>query len=383
MRFELSAAAEDLREEIRAALAAEWAPGRLGYRRKESEDVYSEMKSFRQRIARHGWFGFGIPEAYGGRGGSLEERYVVAAEFAYFAAPYPKIAMNMIAPMLLRNGSEEMKAKYLPWVASGALEFAQAYSEPDAGSDLASLRTAASYEDGSYVINGQKLYSSLFHRSEFCVVAVRTDTSAPKHRGISLLIVDVETPGIEVRPLWAMGDLRTNVVFFDNVVVPAENLVGQLNSGWDYIRTTLGFERLIAFSINEIRALFDDLLDYLLASGLESDPVVRLSMAQFATEMEVLDTLTLRALWTLEREGQISYEGNQLKVIASELKQRIGHGGLQLIGHAAQATDALAPLEGALMRSCEAALMHSFGGGANEIQRDIIANRGLGLGRTR
>lgn len=383
MRFELAAAAVDLRQEIRATLTAEWAPGRLGYRRKESDDVYSEMKSFRQRIARHGWFGFGIPEAYGGRGGSLEERYVVAAEFAYFAAPYPKIAMNMIAPMLLRNGSEEMKAKYLPRVATGDLEFAQAYSEPDAGSDLASLRTAASYEDGSYVINGQKLYSSLFHRSEFCVVAVRTDASSPKHRGISLLIVDVETPGIEVRPLWAMGDLRTNVVFFDNVVVPAENLVGQLNAGWDYIRTTLGFERLTAFSINEIRALFDDLMDYLLASGLESDPVVQMSMAQFATEMEVLDTLTLRALWTLEKEGQITYEGNQLKVIASELKQRIGHGGLQLIGHAAQATDAMAPLEGALMRSCEAALMHSFGGGANEIQRDIIANRGLGLGRTR
>jgi len=383
VRFELAAAAVDLRQEIRATLTAEWAPGRLGYRRKESDDVYSEMKSFRQRIARHGWFGFGIPEAYGGRGGSLEERYVVAAEFAYFAAPYPKIAMNMIAPMLLRNGSEEMKAKYLPRVATGDLEFAQAYSEPDAGSDLASLRTAASYEDGSYVINGQKLYSSLFHRSEFCVVAVRTDASSPKHRGISLLIVDVETPGIEVRPLWAMGDLRTNVVFFDNVVVPAENLVGQLNAGWDYIRTTLGFERLTAFSINEIRALFDDLMDYLLASGLESDPVVQMSMAQFATEMEVLDTLTLRALWTLEKEGQITYEGNQLKVIASELKQRIGHGGLQLIGHAAQATDAMAPLEGALMRSCEAALMHSFGGGANEIQRDIIANRGLGLGRTR
>lgn len=383
MQFELSANALRLRDDIRAVLAREWAPGRLGYRRKESEDVYSEMKAFRQRIARYGWFGLGIPENYGGGGGTLEERYVVAAEFAYFAAPYPKIAMNMIAPMLIRNAGEAMKAKYLPRVAAGEVEFAQAYSEPDAGSDLASLRTSASYEDGSYVINGQKLYSSLFHRAEYCVVAVRTDPRAPKHRGISLLIVDVEAPGIELRPLWAMGDLRTNVVFFDNVVVPAENLVGELNSGWDYIRTTLGFERLIAFSINEIRALFDDLIEYITVSGLDSEPAVRRSMAQFATEMEVLDTLTLRALWKLETDGQIPYEGNQLKVIASELKQRIGHEGLQLIGHAAQGTDDLAPMEGALMRACEGALMHSFGGGANEIQRDLIANRGLGLARTR
>ena len=243
-----------------------------------------------------------------------------------------------------------MKRRFLPRIVTGEIEFAQAYSEPDAGSDLANLRSSAALIGGEYVVTGQKLYASLFHRAEFCVVAVRSDPQAPKYGGISLLIVDVDTPGIEMRPLWAIGDPRTNVAFFDGVKVPVDDLIGEPGRGWDYLRTTLGSERLTASSINEVRALYNDLSDYIRAQGLAADPTVRQTMAQLTVEMEVLDVLTLRALWRLEAEGELRYESNQLKVFASELKQRLAGLGIQLVGHRAQATDDRAPLEGPYAR---------------------------------
>lgn len=384
MNFEFSAEAEALRDEIRGALAAEWPRGRLGWRDAENALDYEAHKAFRRRLARHGWFGIGIPEDYGGRGGSKEMQYVVAAELAYQGVPYPEVAVNMVAHTILQHGSEEMKRGFLPGIAAGEIEFSLGLSEPDAGSDLAALRTVASLEAGRWIINGQKIYTSYIHRSEYCLMAVRTDPAAPKHLGISLLVVDVRSPGITVQPLWGMGDIRTNLTFWDNVEVPETNLVGGENQGWSYLNTHLDIERLTSFTVDALRAPFDDLVDHVRRTGLGQDRHVRSLLGQLSAEIEALEALTRRTLWLVGSEGHTRYESSQVKVVATELRQKLARLGLEILGEEGQLVpdDPGAPLAGSMFRASEAAVMQSYGAGANEIQRDIIARRGLGLGRS-
>jgi 3-oxocholest-4-en-26-oyl-CoA dehydrogenase alpha subunit len=383
VNFQFAPEAEALRAQIRSALAEEWPLGRLGYREPEDALDYEQHKIFRKRVARHGWFGIGIPEEYGGRGGSKEMQYVVAAELAYHGVPYPEVAVNMVAHTILHHGSEDLKQRFLPRIAAGEIEFSLGLSEPNAGSDLASLRTVASREGGRWVINGQKIYTSYVHRSEYCLMAVRTDPAAAKHKGISLLVVDVTTPGIAVQPLWGMGDIRTNLTFWDNVEVPEENLVGEENQGWSYLNTHLDIERLTSFTVDALRAPFDDLVEHVRSSPARQDPHVRSLIGQLSAEIEVLESLSRRTLWMVDAEGHTRYESSQVKVIATELRQKVAALGLRILGEAGQLApdDPAAPLGGAFFRAAEAAVMQTYGAGANEIQRDIIARRGLGLGR--
>jgi alkylation response protein AidB-like acyl-CoA dehydrogenase len=385
VNFDFSPAAEALRSEIRSVLAEEWPLGRLGYREPENQLDYPAHRVFRRRLARHGWFGIGIPEEYGGRGGTKEMQYVVAAELAYHGVPYPEVAVNMVAHTILHHGSDDLKRRFLPRIAAGEIEFSLGLSEPNAGSDLASLRTVAAREAGRWVINGQKIYTSYIHRSEYCLMAVRTDPAAPRHRGISLLVVDVTTPGIGVRPLWGMGDIRTNLTFWDNVEVPEENLVGEENRGWSYLNTHLDIERLTSFTVDALRAPFDDLVAHVRATpGLRADPHVRELIGQLSAEVEVLETLSRRTLWMVDTSGHTRYESSQVKVVATELRQKLARLGLEILGEAGQLApgDPAAPLAGAMLRAAEAAVMQTYGAGANEIQRDIIARRGLDLGRS-
>lgn len=388
MDFRFSARADRLREEIRQALAREWPAGRLGYRLPVSALDYPEHKLFRKRLAGYGWFGVGIPEAYGGQGGGPEEQYAVAGELAYHGVPWPEVAVNMVAPTMLRHGSESLKRRFLPAIAAGEVEFALGFTEPEAGTDLASLRTTAVRDGEFYVINGQKIYSSYMHRSEYCLVAARTDVAAPRYQGISLLIADVTTPGITVTPLWTMGDHRTNLVFWDEVRVPADNLFGEEGRGWSYLGSHLDMERLTVFTASALRAVLDDLVDYVRTAARQGRPLreaqdVRRALAQMWTEIEVLESLTRRTLWQVSNGERIRYESSQVKIFASELRQRLTQLALRVIGQEAQIApeDPHAPLGGGMYRACEGAIMESFAAGANEIQRDIIARAGLGLPR--
>lgn len=390
MDFRFSERAEKLRRQIREVLAAEWPDGRRGYRRAESALDYEEHKRFRKRLAAHGWFGIGIPEEYGGSGGTREEQYVVAAELAYHGVPYPEVAVNMVAATILHHGSEVLKRRFLPAIAAGEVEFSLGFSEPEAGTDLAALRTTAVRDGDRYVIDGQKIYTSYVHRSEYCLVAVRTDPASRRHEGISLLIVDVDSPGIGVAPLWGMGDIRTNVTYWDQVRVPTANLLGEEGKGWTYLGTHLDVERLTSFTVDALRAPFDDLVDHVRRASrggrpLREDPSARAAVAQLATEIEACEQLTRRALWLVSAQGYTRYESSQVKVVASELRQRLTAVALELVGERAQLLpdDPEAPLEGGMWRACEGAVMQTFGAGANEIQRDIVARRGLGLPRSK
>jgi 3-oxocholest-4-en-26-oyl-CoA dehydrogenase alpha subunit len=384
MNFELSPRAAALRDEMRRQLPELWPHGRRGYRFQESAFDYAEQKRFRRKLAANGWLGYGIAEEFGGSGGGDEERFVVASEFAYHGVPYPKCALNIVAPMLRLFASEHMKRWIFPLVSQGELEFSLAYTEPEAGTDLASLQTTATRRGDCYVVQGQKLYSSFVHRSELCLVAVRTSQSAEKHAGISLIIVPVDSAGVEQRPLWGMGDIRTNVVFFDEVVVPAANLVGGEGRGWECLRSALALERLASFSVSHLQPVFDDLVDYLRAepsAPFWRDGGARHELARQFAELQALEALSGRALWLLVTGADASSASAQVKIAGTELRQRLALLAMRAVGPEAQHIEGgeQADFAGSIYRWCEAAVMPTFGGGANEVLRDLVGKQALGL----
>lgn len=383
VNFDLSPRAAALREEMRAALPGVWPHGHRGYRFQETAFDYAEHKVFRRELAAPGWLGYGIAQEYGGTGGGDEERFVVASEFAYHGVPYPKCALNIVVPMLRIFASPDMKRWVFPLVSRGELEFSLAYTEPEAGTDLASLQTTATRQGDSYVINGQKLYSSFVHRSELCLVAVRTSRTAEKHAGISLLVVPVDSAGLEQQPLWGMGDIRTNVVFFDDVVVPAANLVGGEGQGWECLRSALALERLASFSVSHLLPVFDDLIDYLRAEPAAPfwrDGGARHELALLFGQLQALEALSQRALWLLLSGADATAASAQVKITGTELRQRLALLALRAVGPAAQRIEGgeQAGFTGSIYRWCEAAVMPTFGGGANEVLRDLVGKQALG-----
>jgi acyl-CoA dehydrogenase len=383
MDFGFSSEADALRARIKDVLAQDWVPGRRGYREPEAHLDYERHKQFRLQLGRHPFFGVGIPERYGGSGGGVELRYVVADEFAYHGLIYPKVAMNMVAPILLAHGTEDQRGQYLPRIARGEVEFAQAYSEPEAGSDLASLRTKGIVDGDELVINGNKLYTSFIHRCEYVVVAVRTDKDAPRHRGISLVIVPHGTPGLSYSPLWGMGDIRTNAVVLDDVRVPRANVIGSPNEGWAYLRTVLAFERLVSFGPGTLRPILDDLAAWLPQhpeSPYYQDPELHARLANVEVGVRAMDALTRRVLWQIEQGHDVGAESAQVKVFGTELRRRLTALAMELLGSLAPLTaaDPEAPLDGAIQRVDEASVMPTFGGGANEVLRDLIVHRVFG-----
>lgn len=391
MDFAFTPEQERFREEVRAFLEEAWPEehrgGQAGPR--YTDDVYERERAFRRRLAERGWLGMSLPVEYGGGGRPLADQFLLAEEASYVGAPYSNTAVGFVAPTLLRYGSEEQKRTYIPLIVSGEVDFCLGYTEPNAGSDLASLKTRAVRDGDTYVINGQKVYTSGAHKAEYCWLAARTDPDAPKHQGISLFIVDMKTPGITVRPLWTFGDGRTNETFWDNVVIPAANRVGEENRGWYYLTTALDFERYNGFPLGGVRYIFDRILDFLQtsplgAARLEEDPAVEVELGEIAAAIEAANLLRLRLLWMTEREQVPNHEASMAKVMITELLQRVTIFGTRLLGAYGQleADSPLAPLRGRLERGRRGSLMPTFAGGSNEIQRNIIATRGLGLPRS-
>ena len=202
-------------------------------------------KQFVRLMGRQGWLGIGWPREYGGQGRGAIEQWLFLEEMAAENLPTSGLTLNSVGPTLMRVGSERSKAQYLPKILNGEIEFAVGYTEPNAGSDLASLQTRAVREGDSYVINGQKIYTSAAHHSTHIWLLARTDPKAPKHQGISIFIVPIDAPGVTIRPLATMGSERSNEVFFEDVRIPAGNLVGEENRGWYYVAMALDFERLM------------------------------------------------------------------------------------------------------------------------------------------
>src|SRR5207249_4985778 len=228
---------------------------------------------FHRKMFEKGWWAIGWPKEFGGLGKSAVEQYIFIDEMMAAGAPAMRLAVSSVAPTILRVGSEEQKARWLPSILKGEIDFAVAYSEPDAGTDLASLKTRAVLDGDQWVVNGQKIWNTGAHTASHNWVAVRTEPEAPKHKGISMMIVPMDRPGITVQPLWTWSGIRTNAVFFEDVRVPRDHLVGERGMGFYYAMMALDFERIMIGSVGMIRRMLDELIAFVRRTKRDGRPL--------------------------------------------------------------------------------------------------------------
>lgn len=368
--------------------AARGGPGERAWEndRKSSEPAVRQAAiDWHAALAERGWVAPHWPKAYGGGGMSPMEQFVLNQEMANAGAPaVGGSGVAMLGPTLILHGSEEQRAKYLPPILAGEATWAQGYSEPGAGSDLASLQTRATRDGDDFVLNGQKIWTSAAHTADAIFALVRTDPTAPKHRGISFLLIDdIKSPGISIRPLVDLnGRHYFNEVFFEDVRVPAANLVGEENRGWYVAMTLLDFERSnIGGAIGAKRTLRR------LIETVSSDPllqqrldvsVLRHEIAQRFIEAEVMYQFSMRII-SIQNKGQIpNDEASMAKLYNSELSQRVAQTCMQVMGLRGQAIE---EDESSFARHYLGMVPATIRGGTSEVQRNVIATRGLGLPR--
>ena len=387
MEFLFSEQALAFEREVEDFLAVEWSP-EVRRALDASPDRYVIEREFRRKLADKGWLTMSWPREYGGQERSYDEQYLFQEALNYVSAPGATVGVQQVGPTLMTYGSDEQKASFLPRIARGEIDFALGYTEPDAGTDLASLQLRAVRDGDDYVLNGIKRFTSAAHRAEYVWLAARTDPSAPKHRGISMFLVDLQTPGITVSPIWTMSGIRTNEVYWEDVRVPADALVGEENRGWYYAAHALDFERVSIFTVSGVRAVFDALMRWAReerpGGGRPIDDAhVSRTLADYKVQLEVLQMLAYRNLGMIKRGEHPNHEASEVKIFSTELMQRILHTGTKLLGPYGQLTpeSALAPLGGRIEQGYRAAVMPTFGAGSNEVMRTIIATRGFGLPR--
>lgn len=393
MNFDLPPESLAWRDEVRVLLDEHVTPelvaeiSELGV-----ESMGREAAKLRRAMTTRGWFGLNWPREYGGSERSAVDQYLLVAELEARGVPSVTalpITVTCIGPTILRFGTDANRKEWIPRIVSGEVDMAFGYSEPSAGSDLASLRTRAVLDGDHWVINGQKIWNTGGHTCTHEWLAVRTEPDAPKHKGISILVVPIDSPGVEVQPMQTWGGYRTNQVFLDDVRVPAGNLIGERGAGWRYITSVLDFDRVItpAGFIAGTRARFDQLVQHVRATErdgrpLAADPWVRRRLAELHRDLEVARLMALRAVSMLDSGEPPSKEASMLKVVSSELQAKVGDFGTQVLGLAGQLDrhDEHAP-PGDLEWLYRQAPAMRIVTGANEIQRNVIAQRGLGLPR--
>ena len=351
----------------------------------DGEENWQRTRAIRAKLAAKGWAAPAWPREYGGMGLSVRQQAIFNEVLAYHRIPGPDfIAINYVGPTLMLYGTEQQKQRYLHPIVRGEELWCQGYSEPGAGSDLASLQTRAVLSGDEFVVNGQKIWTSGAHRADWMFMLVRTDPDAPKHRGISYLLLDMRSPGVEIRPLVNMaGAHEFNEVFFSDVRVPRTNLVGELNRGWYVGMATLDFERSAIGSSAAARRNLEDLVTVLASTGRPLDATQRLELADRFIEAEVAHMLSLRVLSMQESQQVPNYEASVVKVYSTELNQRTARTAVKLLGlHGELAHgSAGAVAEGQWLHHYLRSVANTIEGGSSEIQRNIIATRGLGLPR--
>jgi len=344
----------------------------------------TEGRKICQKMGARGWLCPAWPKEHGGLGTSEMVKLMLLDDIAYMGLPFLFGGASMAGPAILRHGSEELKKEFLPHIARGEVEFALGYTEPQARSDLAALEMRAEDKGDYFLVNGQKMFNTHCHVADYHYLAVRTDPDAPKHCGISMMVVDLKSPGITIRPLITMAGWRTNEVFYDDVEVPKKNLVGELNRGFRYIMTALDFERII--TIGMFRRLFEELVEYAKETkvdgkALGKNPVVRQKLAEIAIELEAARLLYYQLGYILDRGEPANYQSSMEKLFACEVAQRLVNAGMQIMGSYGQLQQdsKRAPLQGEMEFQYRWSFLHTIAGGTSEIQRNIIALRGLGL----
>ena len=388
MDLNLTPNEKKFRDEFRAWLTTnvpeEWTGGGIGS--EDREDYLKYLSGWQRKLYLGGWAGASWPKEYGGRGATLMEQAIFQEEMARANAPQliGTIGLSLVGPTIITLGTEEQKSRYLPKILSGEGIWCQGFSEPNAGSDLAALGTKAVRDGDDFIINGQKIWTSFAQLADWCLLLVRTDTEAPKHKGITCLLLDMHSEGVSVRPLRQMsGDSGFNEVFFSNVRVPTTQVLGEINKGWTTAITALMNER--ANLGTGVQVVFKRHLEALIARSrtiereghaASLDPLVRQKLAQAYLELEILRLNTNRALTSLSKTGIPGPEGSTLKLYWSEMNQRTQQIAQEILGPYGQLKDFDNGLwEYAYLRSRG----NTIEAGTSEIQRSIIAERVLGL----
>ncbi len=387
MEFKFTAEHEALRTEVRAFLR-ESIPSGPGPARPTNQESWPAQMEFLRKLAAKKWVAPAWPVRYGGLGWSHINQMVFSEELAYAGAPDAGRVFNvgMIGPTLIVHGSEDQKRLHLPRITSGEVVWCQGYSEPGSGSDLASLQTRATRDGDDYVVNGQKIWTTGAHHADWCFLLVRTNPDAPKHKGISFLLADMKSPGISVRPIVNMaGYHEFNEVFFEDVRVPVANRVGEENNGWYVAMTLLDFERSNVASIAANQRTLELLAGYIREHkpGGDYRAVLRHRLADLWTANETGRLLSYRTAWMQESGLVANYEASVIKVFATELAQQITNFGLGLLGPQGtlEPDSRYALWEGIIEKGHLSNVAPTIYSGSSEIQRNIIATRGLGLPR--
>ena len=381
---------QEIRDFLKEELPEDWDP--LGKPGATAEEQQAFSRGMSKRLSDKGWLTLAWPEEYGGQGRSIMEQVIYNEEMSYWNVPGTELgtgAISWVGPVLMLAGTEDQKREHLPPIAKAERYWCTLYSEPGSGSDLASLQTSAVRDGDDFVINGQKIWTSSAHFADWGWLAARTNPDAPKHRGISIFMLDMKSPGVEVRPIYNMaGGHDFNEVYFNDVRVPSGNLVGTEDRGWYTLAVALDFERSgVGYSAGARRTL-DALTRYVKetergGTPLSKDPDVRRKLAQRYVETEVSRWLSYRVAW-MQSQGQIpNAEASMSKMYGTELTQRVARTGMEILGMAGQLSgeSRWAPLHGHIQNAYLMSTSSTIAAGTSEIQRNIIAQRGLGLPR--
>ena len=346
-----------------------------------------KRRQFMRKVADKGWLGITWPKEWGGQEGEGVYEYILNEALAGRGGPQIGKGVGIIGKTILAHGSDKLKQEFLPKILRNDIEFAVGYSEPDAGSDAASMKLKATKDGDGWRLNGQKTWTTSAHFAEWYWVGARTDPEAPKHFGISLFLVPLDDPGITIRPIWTMGDERTNEVFFDNVFVHDDYVVGELNRGFQYISEALDLERFSMFMFSPIQQRLDLLCSYVRSSTrdgapLRDDPVIRQRIAQLVTEGEVARVLGLRFVAESMKGGAppTTY-ASEYKLYATELSKRLADASMDIAGPGAtlRVHTEDAPMKGRAESTYRYTVIDTVGGGTSEVQKNIISRRRLDL----
>jgi len=388
MDFEFAPDERAFEAEVERFLEAERAPDVMDAHPEQlSQTVDSPAKrAFMRKLAERGWLGMSWPKLYGGQERPGIYDFMLTEALSRFGAPQPGKGVGIVGKTIIRHGNEELKNFFLPKIIRAEVEFAIGYSEPGAGSDAANIQLRTTRDDarGGWVLNGQKIWTTSAHFADWYWVGARTGPH--KHKGITLFLILMDHPGLTIRPTWTIGDERTNEVFFDDVFVPDEFVVGELNHGWTYICEALDLERFAMMPVGPLEMKVAALCDWVRTARRDGEPLrasakARSAVAQLATQFEVARMLQRRVISEAVKGGVPTVESSQYKLFMNECSKRTANVALDLMGPGAQLKpqEDGAPAGGRFERSYRYTVVDTIGGGTSEIQKNIISRRKLGL----
>ncbi len=393
MDFRWSAEEQNFRQQIRDFLRQELPPDwlqRVGDEEDGGGRAEFEAK-FARRMGERGWLTVGWPKEYGGMGWTPIQQIIFNEEMALHKAPrkYMNAGPRMAGPVIMMHGTDEQKKRHLPPIARGEAIWCQLFSEPNAGSDLAAVQTRAEDQGDFFVVNGQKTWTSQAHEAQWGIMLARTDPNAPKHKGLSYFLVEMNLPGISMRPIHNMAGVHHfNEVYFDNARLPRNCLVGEKNQGWYVATATLNFERSGISATVPAMQLFDELTSFTKqgvdgCQPLKHNPMLRHKMADMAIQLQVSRLLSYRVGWLQTAGTPPAYESSVSRLFAAEMTQRLCQLGMEVLGHWGELTHQSRKnvLHGKAQKLYRGQRAITIGAGTSEIQRNTIAIRGLRLPR--